>query len=205
MITKLLSMFSKKPIENPMKEPINNPGKKPKSTEPQRSVSETSKCRDSLAPFCQGDGLDIGYGGDPVVPHAICMDFPEAYAKYLDHPQHLHGNALNLHWFRDGCLDFMYSSHLLEDFEDTEAVLEEWLRVLKVDGRLVLYLPDEQTYREHCRKEGKVPNVHHLHEDFSLDTVKRILKRRRDVEIIHEKFPSGIYSFELVVKKKHIE
>lgn len=27
----------------------------------------------------------------------------------------------------------------------------EWLRVLKVGGRLVIYCPDEQIYAEHCR------------------------------------------------------
>jgi len=52
-----------------------------------KSVSETSKCRDSLAPFCNGDGVDIGYGGDPIVPNAICMDLPDSYAKYKVHIQ----------------------------------------------------------------------------------------------------------------------
>lgn len=168
---------------------------------PPRSISETSKCRESLALFCQGDGLDIGYGGDPIVSNAICMDLPEAYAKYEDYPQHLHGDAQNLYWFKDGSLDFLYSSHLLEDFEETEAVLEEWLRVLKVGGLLILHLPDEQAYREDCRRQGKVSNVHHVHDNFSLDFIKGILAKRLDVEIIHEKFPIGIYSFELVVKK----
>lgn len=168
-----------------------------------KKISETSKCRDSLAPFCQGDGLDIGYGGDPITPNAICMDLPEAYAKYLDNVQHLHGDARNLNWFKDGCLDFIYSSHVLEDFEETEPVLTEWLRVLKPGGNLVLYLPDEQTYREHCKKQGKPPNPHHIHDHFSLGYMREILDQRDDIEIIHEKFPVGIYSFELVIKKTH--
>lgn len=167
-----------------------------------QQVSETSKCRTSLAPFCAGDGLDIGFGGDPIVPHAICMDMPKAYARYKEHVQHLHGDAANLHWFRDGCLDFVYSSHVLEDFPDTRAVLEEWLRVIKPGGHLVLYLPDEQAYRAHCRSQGKPPNVHHVHEDFSLAYLKQCLVGRQDIEIIHERFPVGIYSFELVIKKK---
>jgi predicted SAM-dependent methyltransferase len=164
-------------------------------------ISETSRCRANLAGFCKGDGLDIGFGGDPITPTAICMDLPKAYAKYLDNPQHLHGDARNLHWFRDGCLDYVYSSHVLEDFQDTAAVLNEWLRVLNVGGVLVLYLPDEQTYREHCREQGKPPSKHHSHDFFGLDFVKRILESRNDIEIVHENFPSGIYSFELVVRK----
>jgi len=168
-----------------------------------KNVSETSKCRSSLAQYCQGDGVDIGYGGDPIVPHAICMDLPQGYAHYGNHIQHLHGDARDLHWFRSNSLDWIYSSHVLEDFEDTKAVLEEWLKVVKFGGNLVLYLPDEQTYRAYCQSQGKPPNIHHIHKDFSLSYVKECLAQRSDIEIIHERFPVGIYSFELVVRKKN--
>ena len=73
--------------------------------------SETSKCRSSLARFCKGNGLDVGYGGDPIVPTAICLDLYTPYAHYHTHPQHLHGDASNLHWFTDECLDYIYSTH----------------------------------------------------------------------------------------------
>jgi predicted SAM-dependent methyltransferase len=169
---------------------------------PERINSETSKVRKNLQKYCQGDGLDIGYGGDPITPSSICIDLPESYAKYRNYPQHLHGDAQNLKWFRDGVFDYVYSSHLLEDFEDTETVLIEWIRVLKQGGNLILFLPDEQSYRQYCRKKGKTPNIHHIHDNFSLEYVKGILKKRDDVEIIYEKFPGGIYSFELVLRKK---
>lgn len=172
-----------------------------KNTRKQTVVSETSKVRGSLARFCTGNGLDIGYGGDPIVADAICLDLPERYANYKQHPQHLHGDAQDLYWFKDECLDYVYSAHLLEDFEDTASVLSEWIRVVKPGGLLVLYLPDEKAYRRYCAKHGKPPNPYHIHEDFSISYIKRILKDRDDVEIIHEKSPSGIYSFELVLKK----
>jgi SAM-dependent methyltransferase len=165
-------------------------------------VSETSKCRASLAPYCQGNGIDIGFGGDPIVPHAICMDLPTAYARYKQYAQHLHGRAEDLHWFRDGSLDWVYSSHVLEDFPATREVLDEWLRVVRPGGHLVLYLPDEQVYREHCQRHGRPPNTHHVHADFGLAFVKRALAHRQDIEVIHERFPVGVYSFELVLKKR---
>jgi hypothetical protein len=163
--------------------------------------SETSKCRGSLGPYCTGDGIDVGYGGDPIVSHAICMDMQDPYAVYCANPQHLRGDARDLKWFRDESLDFVYSSHVLEDFEDTSAVLLEWLRVLKPGGRLVLYLPDEPTYRRHCDQTGQQYNTHHVHANFGLDFVKRAIASRRDLKVIHERFPAGIYSFELVVQK----
>jgi len=167
-----------------------------------KSVSETSKCRSSLASYCVGNGIDIGFGGDPIVPYAICMDQPSAYAHYDNYVQHLHGDAKNLYWFQSNSLDFVYSSHVLEDFEDTKTVLKEWLRVIKPGGNLVLYLPDEQTYRRHCEKQGKPHNIHHIHENFSLDYVKHCLADRDDLSWIHEKYPVGVYSFELVLQKK---
>lgn len=164
--------------------------------------SETSRCRASLAPYCVGDGIDVGFGGDPIVPHAICMDLPTPYARYKQHVQHLHGSAEDLHWFRDGVLDWVYSSHVLEDFPDTARVLDAWVRVLRPGGVLVLYLPDEQTYRAHCRAQGKPPNAHHIHEHFGLPWLKEKIAARRDLEVVHERFPVGIYSFELVLRKR---
>jgi len=36
--------------------------------------SETSKCRSRLARYCVGAGIDIGAGGDPIVPTAVIVD-----------------------------------------------------------------------------------------------------------------------------------
>ena len=165
------------------------------------SFSETSKCRSSLAQFCIGNGLDIGFGGDPIVPHAICLDLPSAYARYMDFPQHLHGDASTLYWFNDNVLDFVYSSHVLEDFIHTESVLREWIRVIKPTGKLVLFLPDEKLYQKHCKLNGKTPNQHHIHENFSVKFVEKILAKISLTKLVHKKNPVAKYSFELVVQK----
>lgn len=167
-----------------------------------RKVSETSKCRESLGPFCQGNGIDIGFGGDPIVPHAICMDLPNSYAKYQANPQHLHGDARDLSWFQSESMDFVYSSHVLEDFPDTKAVFAEWFRVLRPGGRMILFLPDEQVYRAHCYANNKPPNKHHVHDFFGEGYMKDIIKDFPDARIIHYKFPVGIYSFEMVIEKQ---
>lgn len=156
--------------------------------------SETSKCRARLASFCTGYGLDLGFGGDPIAPHAIRMDAPSPYTQVGVCPVQLGGNAADLHWFRDGVLDFVFSSHLLEDFEDTTAVLREWLRVLRPGGRLVIYCPDEACYREHCRRTGQFHNPNHKHPDFSLDFVKRRLAGLFPVRILHESAHVDAYS-----------
>jgi predicted SAM-dependent methyltransferase len=165
--------------------------------------SETSKCRPRLARYCTGYGVDLGFGGDPITPAAIRVDSPHPYAETGDAPVQLGGDATLLHWFRDGVLDYVYSSHLLEDFPDTAAVLKEWLRVLKPGGRLIIFCPDEQTYREHCRKTGQTYNENHKHVDFSLQKVKQILLGIDNVKIEHEAPLVDIYSWELVVQKSN--
>ena len=165
-------------------------------------MSGTGQCRDRLAGYCTGYGVDIGYGGDPITPQAITVDLPVPYTNVGNHPLNLGGDARNLYWFNEGVLDYVFSSHLLEDFEDTEAVLREWLRVLKPGGCLILFCPVEQIYREHCAKTGEIYNTAHKIRNFSLAYVRQILVDKiRDVEIVHENPLVDTYSFELVVRK----
>jgi SAM-dependent methyltransferase len=163
--------------------------------------SETSKCRARLAPYCQGYGLDLGFGGDPITTSAIRMDLPIPYAYTGNYPVQLGGKAEDLYWFRDGVLDFVYNSHLLEDYVDTEAVLREWLRVLRPGGRLIIFCPDEQVYRRHCAQTGQTYNTHHVHADFSLDKVKGYLERIGGTRLIYENSLVDVYSWDLVCEK----
>lgn len=91
--------------------------------------SETSKCRARLAPFCVGTGIDVGPGGDPITETAIRVDLPNPYSHAGFLPPQFTGDTGGLPWFRDETLDYVYSSHLLEDFEDPKPILVEWLRV----------------------------------------------------------------------------
>lgn len=169
-----------------------------------RWPSETSKCRARLAPYCVGYGVDLGFGGDPIAPHAIRVDMPQPYTQLGDQPVQLGGFAERLEWFRDETLDFVYSSHLLEDYDDTEAVLREWLRVLKPGGRLIIYCPDEQRFRAHCQATGQPYNPHHKHADFSLAFVKRILQRLDQSMFLYENPDVDGYSWEIVCVKRPV-
>lgn len=146
-------------------------------------VSETSKWRHVVAEFCAGNGIDIGSGGDPVVPHAVSIDLPPDEAdKYTttDWKQaaiQFRGDARDLRWFRSGTLDFVYSSHCLEDFseQDWRKVVLEWMRVVAVGGYLIILVPETKLWAQTVQA-GQAPNHNHQHE-FMVGELKEFVSK----------------------------
>lgn len=132
--------------------------------------SETERYRSLTAKYCEGCGVDIASAGDPVVPWAMNFELPqEDFALYNGGkmplgPIQLSGYATKLP-FNNDSLDFVYSSHLLEDFLDWEPVLREWVRCLKPGGRLIVVLPDKTLWYEQ-QARGQPGNPAHRHEAF---------------------------------------
>ena len=166
--------------------------------------SETSKCRDRLGKFCLGTGMDIGFGGDSINKTAMNMDLRRPYTELGDDPQHLWGHCADLHWFADGQLDYIYSSHLIEDFsyEEMIVILREWLRVLKPLGHLVLYQPTEAVYKAHCDATGQSHNPGHKNDDFSFEALHKKVLPSLDVDLIYHEDFDDEYSFDLVLRKR---
>lgn len=158
--------------------------------------------------YCTGKGLDIGFGGDLILPDAKGWDFE-------------HGDAQFLKGVDDNSFDYVYSSHTLEHVDNAEITLQNWWRVLKPGGYLILYIPHRDLYE----KKKQLPSVFNpTHQRFFLinendppDTVGIIplLKSTlKDYELIYAKECSeghtvkdpllhsdGEYSIEVVIKK----
>lgn len=131
-------------------------------------TSETSKYRHITATFCMGDGVDIGSSGDPVVPHAIQVDLETPYCPLIgDYPIHLRldGAREITKVFKPGSLDFIYSSHLLEDFTsiEQEVIVLDWMSLIRAGGYLVILLPDKERWQR-ALAAGQPPNDAHKHE-----------------------------------------
>lgn len=116
-----------------------------------------------------GCGIDIASQGSPVVPWAWSLDlYPEQFAWYNSGhlprgPLQIRGSALRLSMIESDSLDFVYSSHLLEDFADWTPALKEWVRVLKPGGNLIILIPDRERWVAACAA-GQPPNDFHRHE-----------------------------------------
>ncbi len=106
---------------------------------------EASKTRavwgDDVRALLRGEGLDVGCGDDPVLPHVERFDKLDGDANHLS--AHVHKRY-----------DFVFASHVLEHLRDPLAALRDWLTVLKPGGHLIVVVPDEDLY-----EQGLFPSV----------------------------------------------
>lgn len=150
----------------------------------------------------------MGSGGDPVVPWAIQVDLPEdAFNNYghvneITHPIQWRGNCRDLP-FKDGVLDWVYSSHLVEDFEDWPVVLAEFVRVLKHGGNLIIMVPDRERFRARVAA-GQGDNLAHKHE-FRVGELTEWAHSRGDLRVMFDQLTltTGLddYNILFVAKK----
>lgn len=163
--------------------------------------------------FCQGRGLDIGAGGDPLFKDIETWDWA-----------HGQGDATFMQGVPDDSYDFVYCSHVLEHLHDPWAGIRSWFRILKPGGFLIVAVPHRDLYEKKLELPSKwnpdhkkfwLLDVHEnkwtlglvqtireaLHgKDFALiqaRTCMRNLVNQRDPD----KHSWGEYSNEAVVKK----
>lgn len=154
-------------------------------------MSETAKIRERVLEYCQGYGIDLGCGDDKLKSETIGVDLrPLPGVNFI-------GDAtkrLN-RWFLDQEFDYVYSSHFLEHLDNPIEALCEWVRILKDEGYLVLYLPHKEHYLEY--------NPEHKQE-LDQETVLAWLKSVGDFEIVVNEMDVGKdrYSFLIVAKKQ---
>jgi len=91
-----------------------------------------------------GNGVDVGCGTNRISDQIISIDQNPNWA--YAHAQLVH-DCKDLEIFADGALDFIFSSHCLEDFSDIPSVFVAWWKKLRVDGLMILLLPDMESGR----------------------------------------------------------
>lgn len=168
-------------------------------------MSETALARPVLAKYCQEPfGVDLGFGGDAIVPHAITFDMESPYTNVGEARQILKGSVKDLSCFASNGLDWVYSSHLLEDwtYKQLIPIVTGIRRILKPGGLFISNCPDEKIYAAHCKATGQGYNLAHQNFDFSLETFKEeVLPYCGPWEIVYENPLTDIYSWHLVVRK----
>jgi len=132
--------------------------------------SETSKVRHMVIGYCNGYGCDIGFGGDKIKKTDCAgIDYAQPYAYTGKDPVDIACDVMHEPIpVANDTFDYVYTSHLIEDFEDTRAALAEFIRVLKPGGNLILVFPDQPAYEKYCARTGQTLNTHHVHKDMGL-------------------------------------
>jgi ubiquinone/menaquinone biosynthesis C-methylase UbiE len=94
--------------------------------------------------------LNLGCGPRPFHPqHLDIMQNPSEWVladKYVQEPDIYQWNAETLDEVEDEFLEVIYASHLLEHFPhiDLKKILGTWLRKLRVNGEVIINVPDIQ-------------------------------------------------------------
>ena len=114
---------------------------------------ESDKIAPFIVPYVQSvDGgaiprwLDIGCGMRKVWPSAIGIDTGHHFGQQSAADMNMDGTDLSM--FADQSMDAVFSSHFLEHIkrDNVQYVLSEWLRVIRIGGHLVLYVPSANLY-----------------------------------------------------------
>ena len=172
-------------------------------------AAESFYVREIAKKYLVGKGLDVGCGAEKVLPDAIGIDLEVQYG-IPGHPKTA-ADEIGM-WFEcarkypPASLDYIFSSHLLEDFSDLDF---SWhfltmLTCIKRGGHLMLYLPVEDEFKAHCAETGQVYNNHHEQNWHGVTDFLNTLKRMHFapmVELVESGHGPGPYSFYVVLRK----
>lgn len=170
-------------------------------------ASETSKVRHLVEPFCEGKGCDIGFGGDKIVKlNCDGIDLPMPYAFTGNDPVDIacEVGAESIP-VPDCTYDYVYSSHLIEDFQDTTLILREFCRILKPKGRLILVFPDQVKYEKFCTDYQLWPNIQHKHPDMGMEFMLNALKQLSEYQFTVEFSSNCEIDYNVIMVLKMIE
>ena len=94
--------------------------------------------------WIKGYGIDIGSGKDPL--SKLEDFFP--LMKGLRPWDIEDGDAMLMLGINDESFDFVHSTHCLEHLNNPELALENWIRICKKNGHLIITIPDEDLYEQ---------------------------------------------------------
>lgn len=145
--------------------------------------SETSKVRNLVITYCNGYGCDIGFGGDKIKKdNCDGIDYATPYAHTGKDKVDIACDVMNEKIpVPDNTYDYVYSSHLIEDFVNTSEALISFIRILKSEGNLILVFPDQKKYETQCQKTGQPLNACHIHAEMGLSFMLSSLNSLKEV------------------------
>jgi len=96
--------------------------------------------------YFKGRGLDVGAGVDCLdqIKHAF-VGIESVFGWDVSH-----GDGQYLDGVPDDYFDFVHSSHSLEHMKDCRIALNNWIRVCRPEGFVIVTVPEEFMYEKDC-------------------------------------------------------
>lgn len=94
--------------------------------------------------YFAGHGIDIGGAPDPLSQYIGI--FPKMLSVRIWDLKD--GDARYMTGVPDNQFDFLHSSHCLEDIEEPYEAMNQWIRIVKPGGFLIITVPDEDLYEQ---------------------------------------------------------
>jgi predicted SAM-dependent methyltransferase len=114
------------------------------------NVRETPKTRWRAVPYTGGRGIDVGCGAEKLfdTEFVIGLDNCADGAIGAQINPNLQADGRELAMFASGHFDYLFSSYVLQciPYAEVSNALRNWMRVVKTNASVVLYLPDEKQY-----------------------------------------------------------
>ena len=92
-------------------------------------------------------------------------------------------DAVELYGIESGSVDFVLSSHNIEHVANPVRALQEWLRILKENGLLILVVPHKEGTFDHLRP---VTSLEHLIEDYENKTTEDDISHVDEILNLHD-------------------
>lgn len=97
-----------------------------------------------LIKYFVGHGIDVGGGNDSLEKYNYLFPNIKSVRNY-DRPD---GDAQTMSDVKDDVFDFLHSSHCLEHLDSPVKGFNNWLRIVKPGGYLIITVPDEDLYEQ---------------------------------------------------------
>lgn len=94
--------------------------------------------------YFKGNGIDIGGKPDPLANYTELFPLVKSIRTWDKED----GDAEFMSSIKAETYDFVHSSHCLEHMKSYSVAIENWIRILKPGGYLIVTVPDEDLYEQ---------------------------------------------------------
>jgi len=149
---------------------------------------------------CSGLGLDLGCGGSKTHPDVIGIDLiPRGSVGKTGGQRGVVSQAdiaadVTFLPIRDNSIDYIIARHILEHLRDCVLALNEWVRVLKPSGKIILICPDDE------KLDTIFLDPTHKHV-FTKDSLRRLVELLGTLSIIEIGDAVPGWSFYIIASK----